>query len=319
MRSIRLRTISLSLALIAGGLMASAAIAARLVDPVALLVQAAGDIQVQRSGETGEKAATVGMQLNPGDQVLVREGGRVVLLYRTGRMQKSAESVTIMEPKERGNPSLFSKTVQTLGQVATTDARTQPNRQGMIRPIAGAPAPIAPRNDIKVMGVRPTFTWYGVSGVEGYMVQIRRVSPDASPPQRYQAGADTSWVLPGTEAPLVPGATYEWTVGGIGGGRVAPPQRFTVLGGSELMAVEASLRDLITAGIDPSSEGLFLAALTYRDAGLFYEAQRALRQIEDQGATLGFAYYTLLGEVLDALGSVDEAQEAFRRAEAAAP
>lgn len=287
-------------------------------EAVALLVKFQGDVTIERTGASAAVGGEVGMQLHPGDRVLVSDGGEAVVLYRTGRLLKAASAVTIEDVADQGSSSLFTNTVRTLGQVATTDARTQPNRQGMIRPIAGAPVPVAPRNGIKVMDVRPTFTWMSAP-TTGYMIQIQRRGADAPRPVRFNVGTDTTWSWPDREPPLVPGATYVWTVGGEGIGRVAQQETFTVAAARDIAAVEETHAALIDAGIDPATDGLFLLALAYREGGLFYEAQRALARIADQGNAVGPSYFMLKGEVLDAVGDIDGAEEAFRTAARAGP
>jgi hypothetical protein len=297
-------------------LAAGVAAAALPPDPVALLVKFSGDVTVQRVEAEEAVAGAVGLQLVPGDQVVIGDGAEAVVLYKTGRMVRAASTVTIEAVETEESSSLFTNTMRTLGQVATTDARTQPNRQGMIRPIAGAPVPIAPRNTIKVLDVRPTFTWFSVEGTEEYMLQLRRRGPDSPAPIRYQVGADTTWTVPDDEPPLVPGATYEWTVGSPVG-RVADPKHFTVASADDIATLESAMNGLIEAGIDPASDGLFLTALAYRDAGFFYEAYRAVRDIEENGNGSGRAFFMLKGEVLDALGMVDAAERAFEMADEA--
>jgi hypothetical protein len=304
-------------ALLAGvGLVLSAGVvaAAAMSDAVALLVKFQGEVTIERSGQSGAVGGEVGMQLHPGDRVMISEGAEAVVLYRTGRLVKAASAVTIEDVAEEGSSSLFTNTVRTLGQVATTDARTQPNRQGMIRPIAGAPVPLAPRNGIKVMDMRPTFTWFSAP-TSGYMIQVQRRGTDSPRPLRFEVGTDTTWSWPENEPPLVPGATYVWTVGGVGIGRVAQPQTFTVAAARDMATIEETLATLIDAGIDPATDGLFLMALAYRDAGMFYEADRALVRMADQGDAVGSSYFMLRGEVLDALGDIEAAEEAFRMAD----
>lgn len=298
-------------------LIATIGSATHLADPVALLVKFQGDVTVERVDTKESEDGAVGLALSPGDRVLIANGGQAVVLYKSGRLVKAEATVTIEEQADAEESNLFSNTVRTLGQVATTDARTQPNRQGMIRPIAGAPVPISPRNEIKVLSVRPTLTWYSVESARGYMVQIQRQGPDSPAPVRYNVGLDTTWTVPLDAAPLVPGATYVWTVGGEGIGRVAETQRFTVASGEDLTSVQDMLTGLIAAGIDPSTDGLFLSALAYRDAGLYYEALRALDGIEAEGNGSGRAYYMLRGEIFDALGRMSAAEEAFAMADAA--
>jgi hypothetical protein len=248
----------------------------------------------------------------------VSDGGEAVVLYRTGRLLKAASTVTIdAVSDDEGSSSLFANTVRTLGQVATTDARTQPNRQGMIRPIAGSPVPVAPRNGITVMDARPTFTWLSAP-TTGYVIQIQRRGADSPRPVRFDVGRDTTWSWPDAEPPLVPGATYTWTVGGEGIGRVAEQQTFTVAGAEGIGLVETTLSTLIDAGVDPDTDGLFLLALAYRDANMFYEAQRVLARMAEHGNGVGTTYFMLRGEVLDAVGDVDGAEQAFRMADRSA-
>ncbi|MGQ0563330.1 MAG: hypothetical protein ACT443_15835 [Gemmatimonadota bacterium] len=284
-------------------------------DPTAVVVQITGGVQVQRNGQTASVPATVGLSLMPGDRVVISSGGKAVLLFKTGKMQTASQTLTIADAQRDQPGGLFSQTVTTLAQVATTNARTQPNRQGMIRPIPGEPAPIAPRNGVKVADLHPSFTWFSLPDAQGYTVQVRRIEPMPGRPQRFDAGRDTSWTYPATALPLIPGGLYEWTVASSNGGRPATVQRFRVVDSEDLARVSSTLEELVTAGIDPLTDGLFLTALAYRDAGLMYDAGRLLERLAENGAR-GRAYYLLRGEVFDALGDLDAAAQAFARADA---
>lgn len=292
---------------------ASAAFIRWSADPSAVVVQISGGVQVQRAGGAAVPAA-VGLSLMPGDRVVIGAGGKAVLLYKTGRMQTTSQTVTIADAQRDKPGGLFNQTVTTLAQVATTNARTQPNRQGMIRPIQGEPTPIAPRNSVKVADLHPTFTWFSQPNASGYMVQVRRIEPMPGRPERFDAGKDTTWSYPASATPLIPGATYEWTVASSGG-RPATVQRFRVVSGEEFMRIANTMNELITAGIDPLGDGLFLTALAYRDAGLMYDAGRMLDRLQAAGAK-GKAYFLLRGEVFDAVGDLDGAAKAFAIADA---
>ena len=281
-------------------------------DPVAMVVRVTGSVRVQRPGGGAPSAATVGMRLMAGDRLNLASGAQAVLLYVSGRRETVTQSLTIAPPEQAQRAGVFDRTVSTLNAVASTDARQQPNRQGMIRPIAGAATLMSPRNDIKVVDLRPTFTWSSVPGATAYMIQIR--SEDGVTRKRFQVGRDTIWTLPSSEPPLAPGVHYSWTVSPTGQGRVAEEQTFRTLAPEEYAAVAAGMSELRQAQLDPWSDGLFLAALVYRDQGLFYEADRALRQLDQGDAPLGQAYYLLRGEVYDALGMLEHAAAAFDRA-----
>jgi hypothetical protein len=289
----------------------TAAAAAVRNDPAAVLVQLSGKVEVQRANRT--TAAAVGTGLHAGDRLLVPGGGRAVIMYRTGQFETATSAVTI-EARQSDRPSgLYRQTLQTMAQVATTDAARQPNRQGMIRPVPGQAAPIAPRNAVAVLDVRPTFTWYAVPGATGYTVQIQRTDLTGARPVRWEAGLDTTWSYPPAEPALVPGASYRWTV--AAGGRVAEPQTFRIVGHAEFEQLSTAFAELTASGVDPASDGLFVAALRYRDAGLFYEAERALARLAGNGSGSGRAFHLLRGEVLDRLGALEAASASFQAAD----
>ena len=310
MRKIRYQLSAVSLL---GTVLVTAAFMSKLAEPAAVVVQVTGAVQVQRAVQGAPAAATVGLSLNAGDKVIVGSNGKATLLYKSGKMEPTSATVTIAEPAGQQSQGMFKQAVQTVAQVATTNARVQPNRQGMIRPVAGEPIPIAPRNGVKVLDVRPTFSWFKVSGATSYTVQIRRITPAGGTPLRFQTN-DTSFAYPSTAMPLLPGGEYEWTVGVGTGGRIANLVRFKVVSGEEFSQIATTLRELHTAGIDPTGDGAFVLSLAYRDAGLFYEANRLIDQLAKAGAK-GRIFYLLRGEVLDAIGELDAASKAFAAAD----
>ena len=115
----------------------------------------------QRWTSDWQELEMVGEELmDAGDKVVVPAGAKAVVMYRTGQMQTASGALTIAEPEKKAEGSLYSRTLNTISQVASTDAAKQPNRQGMIRPVEGAPAPISPRNAISIMDVRPQLMWF---------------------------------------------------------------------------------------------------------------------------------------------------------------
>lgn len=284
--------------------------AAAWADPAAVLVRFSGDVRIQRGAAGATVPAALGVALAAGDQVVVGSGASAVLLYRTGRVETLTRSTRVAAPAAAASSStLFSQTVRTLAQVAATDAREKPNRTGMIRPIPGGAEPLAPRNDITILARRPTFSWNRVPGARRYLIQLAR---EGQPPERFTLGADTSWTLPASHPALAEGARYIWTVGDDGDGRPAPPQRFRVATAEQRAAVQRRIAGLSAAGLAPDREGGFLAALIYRDAGLWYEADAALGRL-GRSDRAGDLYHQLRGETYDALGRLDDAAREFQR------
>jgi hypothetical protein len=281
--------------------------------PAAVVVKLDGSVQIQ-AGDAAPQPATVGTRLFTGDRVIPGENGRAVLVFSSGATRTVTEATTIETPRGGQEGDMFSRAVQVLSQAANSDVRNQPNRQGMIRPIPGAPEIVSPRNGIPVQSTRPTFVWVPALDRESgeYMIQIRR---EGEAPVRYDVGNTTSWTLPPDAPALTPGATYWWTVGRKQRGRPSREMTFQVLSVEKHDALNEQMATLINAGLDPEGDGAFMAAVIYREAGLYYDAAHSLEFLEEIGQPLGVNAFLLKGEIMDALGDLEAAREAFDQAD----
>ncbi|HYJ78141.1 MAG TPA: hypothetical protein VEW03_00865 [Longimicrobiaceae bacterium] len=307
MRALRRTLLLLALALPA------AAAAAQQGAAVAVIVRLSGAVRVAPPGRAAPRAATVGMRVAAGERLVVPRGASAVLLYRSGRAETVTRDTRIAAPRDTAAPGVFRQTLRTLGEVSSTDARLQPNRQGMIRPLAGAAVPIEPRNEVAVVSERPRFVWFAIPGAGGYVLQFRHLGTGAL--RRFPVGRDTAWTPPDPDA-LERGARYEWSVAAVDGGRAAPPQRFRILSRAGLDSLEVRLAEVQAAGLSPDGDGLFLTALIYRDAGLLYHARTALDRLAATGGRAGRDVHLLRGEVYDGLGMLSHAEAEFRLAAA---
>lgn len=289
-------------------LVAAAPLAAQ-ENPAALVVRLQGEVQFRHGGSTA--AAAVGTRLVTGDEVLPASGARAILITRTGAQQVVTQATTIDEPRGGGNPDLFERAMSTLAQAASADARTAGGRQGMIRPIPGEPVLVAPRNGLIVTADRPVFSWMAVEGATSYTLQLRKV--DGGRPMRFEVAA-TEWTLPPDQPALETGATYAWTVAPKGG-RPTREQQFRVIGTADDELLSSTLGEVRAMGLDPMGDGLFLTAVIYRDLGLFYDADVALKELEKSGE-MSADLYLLKGEILNVLGHEEEARKAFDKADA---
>lgn len=304
--------------LIGMGLAGALAIAAPVVgqdDPAALVIRVEGDVSVTHAGGPSNPAA-LGEQLSVGDVVAPSEGSRAILITRAGSQQVVSSPTTVAAPRAGASADIFQRAVATLAQAAGTDASTG-GRQGMIRPIPGQTSLVAPRNSLTVATKRPTFRWTATPD-QSYDLMLRNV--DGGRPEIHEVGRDTTWTPPEGAPDLEAGATYEWTVfvGGRREGRALPPQRFRVIGLEESVDLEDYLDQIAVFGLDPTTDGLFLTVVAYRDMGLFYDASDALDRVEADGP-LTWQLYRLKGEILAELGRESAAREAFDRADALMP
>jgi hypothetical protein len=279
--------------------------------PAALVIRVQGDVDVTH-GEEPPAPAAVGERMFAGDGVIPEQGSRAVLITRAGAQQVVTEQTTIEEPAARGNTDIFDRALATLAQAASTDASTG-GRQGMIRPIPGQTALVAPRNELTVADARPTFRWTATPG-QSYDLMLRRV--EGGRPMLFTVGNDTTWTLPDDVDDLDAGAEYQWTVfvGGRQGGRAMQPQNFRVIGLEESVELADYLDQIAVFGLDPRTDGLLLTVVAYRDMGLYYEARDALDAVESDGP-LTWELYRMKGEILAELGHEAEARRAFDRAD----
>lgn len=278
-------------------------------DPAALVVSVQGNVQVRHAGSTVQ--AAVGTRLVTGDEVIPASGARAIMITRTGAQQVVTQATTIQEPREGGNPDLFARAMSTLAQAASADARTAGGRQGMIRPIPGEPVLVAPRNGLTVTAGHPKFSWMPVGVTTLYTLQLRKV--EGGRPVRYDV-TGTEWTLPADQPALEAGATYAWTVAPKGG-RPTREQQFKVIGAEDNETLTTTLGEVKAMGLDPMGDGLFLTAVIFRDLGLFYEADQALKNLEKTGE-MSADLYLLKGEILNVLGREEEARKAFDKADA---
>ncbi len=74
------------------------------------------------------------------------------------------------------------------------------------------------------------------------------------------------------------------------------------------------MEEISVFGLDPMGDGLFLTVVAFRDLGLFYDANDALVDVENQ-ASLSAELYMLKGEILAELGHEEGARAAFDKAD----
>lgn len=283
--------------------------------PAALIIRVEGEVRVVR-GDDEPAAVGVGQQVFAGDVVVPASGSRAVLVTSSGAQQVVTEQTTIFEPQAAGGSDIFDRAVATLAQAAATNTSTG-GRQGMIRPIPGQTSLVSPRNELNVSQARPTFHWTATPG-ESYDLMLRSLA--GGRPMIFEAGTDTTWSLPDSLPDLERGVSYQWTVfvGGRRGGRAMQPQNFRVIDVQESVELADYLDQIAVFGLDPTSDGLFLTVVAYRDLGLYYDAREALDTVE-RDASLSWELYRLKGEILAELGHEVEARAAFDRAEALMP
>lgn len=283
-------------------------------EPAALVAKVTGNVQVHHAGTA--VAAAIGQRLVAGDEVVPDQGAQAVLITRRGAAQVVTRSTTVAVPAAGATADIFEKAIKRLAQAAGKDARNL-SRNGMIRPIPGEPTLVSPRNGLIVATGHPTFTWLrsDIAKTDQYTIQIRPKAPKPGQPRfmRFQVTGATTFTLPDSVPALEPGAVYLWTVAPKGD-RAAREDSLRVISKGQQARLNTALGQIKTLGLDPATDGAFLAAVVYRDMDLMYEAANALQAVERTGSMAADGYL-LKGEILGDLGHADEARKAFDKAD----
>ena len=283
---------------------------------LAVITAVAGEGSIHPAAGSATFPPAVGSLLSAGDSLHLADGAWAVLLFQGGEIRRLERSTRIAPPVESPRPGLLARAVQTLVQVASTDLRAQPNRQGMIRPLPGTIVLRAPRNEILLSAPRPTFAWTKVPDVEHYRLLIRA---EGGRVLRFEAIADTLWTVPDDAPPLTPG-DYSWTVAAEPRGRPAEAQRFRIPAAAEHQALAEALATL-QAFPDAGGETLLLGeAILYHAAGYQYEARQRMERLLARAPAASPQVHHLHAAILEALGEAEAVEEALlREAAAAAP
>ena len=90
---------------------------------------------------------------------------------------------------------------------------------------------------------------------------------------------------------------------------VSEPTTIAASASDSEQELEWSIEAISCMGLDPAGDGRLLAAVVFTDLGIYYyEAARALAEMEESGERLGADLLLLKGEVLDRLGRLEEAR-----------
>lgn len=282
-------------------LLATVLPAAAQREPLALLVRSEGSVRVLRGQPRRPVDAAPGVQLFAGDRLKVATGARVVLLHRSGRTETRTQSITLSPPRSQETSGIFTRTLRTLVQLASSDGRVVPMGAAVVRGAVRATEvarPLRPGHGAATAEVRPTFVWSRVPGAAGYVVELFE---DGRRFHRAVVEADTTWTLPDGVAALVRGRSYAWSVAALHGGD-GTMQRFRVAGEAEMKGLCLALGEIRATGLDPERDGLLLSAVAYHDAGLFYEVLSALDRLAARGEARGPLYHRLRTAAAEATG-----------------
>lgn len=220
----------------------------RAENPVGIITEVKGHVQIKRAGERAWKTAKVNMPVYIGDVLRTGSDGRAVVWTPTGQVQTIGPRKTVrMAPVKNPRKSLWREvwtsfvswmkanfSEESLAQVAA--ARTP-----ISSPVKNHLILLSPRNT-KVLEERPVFTWAEVEGAQGYRVTIGFF--DGSK-RIWETVVNKNSLRYPIDAPeLKPDKVYVWEVEAIGVPNASESAWFVVLHPAEARDIKFTLRQL---------------------------------------------------------------------------
>lgn len=258
-------------------------------DPVGVITQVKGQVEIKRSGRGSWQPARVNMPVYAGDVLRTGSNGKVVVWTPTGRAHTlgSKKTVTI-NPVKGGRDSLWREVWGSF--ISKMKANFS---EESLTTVAAARAPssllaknrvtlLSPRNT-KVLDERPTFVWSEVENAKGYRVTVGFF--DGSKRVWEMVVNQTSLRYPEDAPELKPGKVYIWQVEPIGVSAASESAWFVVLHPAEARDIRFTLQQLRSRAPDFLAYSVMAASLL-ESRGCYSEAisilQTAIKQAPHQ-------------------------------------
>ncbi len=292
------------------------AVAAKAENPVGVITEVKGQVQIKRAGKGSWQPARVNMPVYAGDVLRTGSNGRVVVWTPTGRAQSLGPKKTVsINPVKSPRDSLWR---EVWGSFVS---RMKANfSEENLATVAAARAPISlpaknrlvllsPRNT-KVLEERPTFVWTEVENAEGYRVTVGFFDDEK---RVWETVVNRNSLRYPDDAPeLKPDKIYIWQVEAIGVPNASESAWFAVLHPAEVRDIKFALQQLRSK--TPDFVAYSLAAASFLELrGCYSEAISILKASLKQSPHQPEPRF-LLASLYETVGLSEHAQQ--MRAEA---
>ncbi|MFA0745945.1 MAG: hypothetical protein LASZOEIN_002759 [Candidatus Fervidibacter sp.] len=292
------------------------AAAAVAENPVGVITEVKGQVQIKRAGKSAWLPARVNMPVYAGDVLRTGSNGKVVVWTPTGRAQTLGPKKTVSINPVRGTRDSLWREVwgsfvnrmksnfsdENLATVAAA-------RASISLPAKNRLVLLSPRNT-KVLEERPTFVWTEVENAKGYRVTVGFFDDDKRVWETVVS--QNSLHYPSDAPELKPGRVYIWQVEAIGVPNAKESAWFVILHPAEARDIKFALQQLRSKA--PDFIAYSLAAASFLESrGCYSEAisilKTALKRFPNQPEPK-----VLLANLYETIGLSEHAQQA--RAEA---
>lgn len=251
---------------------------------VAMVMNLSGQA-IYQTGKKAEQPLSIAAFLYSGDQILLKEGGSMVLIYSASGIREELTGPGIVRIGKTK-----SEIRDTSLQVRRTDADYLPD-SGIIRTdvrFAATPLRGYPETDpdhIRLLGLcdtnirslRPEFRWQASEGAEKYQLTIFNEKKEAI---FETMTTETSFVS--GETVLHHGKAYQWRIAALSGNKpfASGKGRFSVLGKEQVRELEQNENAIKARFPGKTPEHLITLAMVYQKYELADEAVDMVRQVQ---------------------------------------
>jgi hypothetical protein len=285
-------------------------------NPVGVITEVKGQVQIKRAGKSAWLPARVNMPVYAGDVLRTGSNGKVVVWTPTGRAQTLGPKKTVsINPVKGTRDSLWREVWGSFVNRMKSNfsdenlATVAAARASISLPAKNQLALLSPRNT-KVLEERPTFVWTDVENAKGYRVTVGFFDDDKRVWETVVS--QNSLHYPSDAPELKPGRVYIWQVEAIGVPNAKESAWFVVLHPAEARDIKFALQQLRSKA--PDFIAYSLAAASFLESrGCYSEAisilKTTLKRFPNQPEPK-----VLLANLYETVGLSEHAQQA--RAEA---
>lgn len=259
--------------------------------PIGKIVEASGEVLLQRQGRSQFHRTSVGTNLYTGDLLKLNRGIRaIVFCYQNSQSWRVPEGIS---GAGNGCPPTSQAIFTPSGPIGPTRSSNYP-----------IPHIISPRRTA-ILNDKPTFRWYAVEGATSYIVRVSGTGVN------WEQEVSTNQIVYLGDRPLQPGGIYSISVK-ANNSPVVAKEVFSLLKLEEVQQVLAEIETVNRQDLPDEGKTLILVDI-YLKNKLIAEATDKLEDLVKRGSQTAAVYYTL-GELYGQIGLIDLATNRYLQA-----
>lgn len=259
--------------------------------PIGKIVEASGEVLLQRRGRSQFHRTSVGTNLYSGDLLKLNKGIRaIVFCYENRQSWRVPEGIS---GAGNGCPPTSQTIFTPSGPIGPTRSSNYP-----------IPHIISPRRTA-ILNDKPTLRWYPVAGATSYIVRVSGTGVN------WEQEVSTTEIVYASDRPLQPGEIYSLSVK-ANNSPVLAQEVFNLLKIEDAQRVLTEIEAVNRQDLPDEGRTLILAEI-YLKNKLLAEATDKLEDLVKRGSKTAAVYYKL-GELYGQIGLIDLAINRYLQA-----